>query len=273
MLIKAANVCRKPDLRALGRASARRPRQEDIPSPRHEPQASWVIKMFSVIFEVHPKKEQFELYLALAKDLKPILQGIDGFVDNERFESARRPGWILSHSTWRDEKSVVRWRTVAKHHETQQRGRDDVFQDYHLRVGEVVSDTAPPDGVPLAEQRLDETEVGAGKFATLTEILPASTRAGSLAPSGLADRLSLDRTHSALIDHDVFSSIYSAGKLALLATWRDRSSAEQFEPQLLTEPDTVRHRVVRIVRDYGMFDRRESPQYYPDIPPGPTTHR
>jgi hypothetical protein len=167
----------------------------------------------------------------------------------------------------------VRWRTVAKHHETQQRGRDDVFQDYHLRVGEVVSDTAPPDGVPLAEQRLDETEVGAGKFATLTEILPASIRAGSLDPSGLADRLSLDRTHSALIDHDVFSSIYNAGKLALLASWRDRNSAEQFEPQLPTEADAVRHRVVRIVRDYGMFDRRESPQYYPDIPRGPTVHR
>jgi heme-degrading monooxygenase HmoA len=91
--------------------------------------------MFSVIFEVHPTIEQFDLYLALAKDLRPILQSIDGFIDNERFESTRRPGWILSHSTWRDEKSVVRWRTVAKHHETQQRGRDDVFQDYHLRVG------------------------------------------------------------------------------------------------------------------------------------------
>jgi hypothetical protein len=96
MLSKIANVCRKPNLRALGRASARRSRKT---SPRHESQASWVIKMFSVIFEVHPKKEQLDLYLALAKDLKPILQGIDGFIDNERFESARRPGWILSHST------------------------------------------------------------------------------------------------------------------------------------------------------------------------------
>src|SRR6202041_1373693 len=144
--------------------------------------------MFSVIFEVHPRPERFDLYLDLAKDLKPILEGIDGFIDNERFESARRPGGILSHSTWRDEKSVVRWRTVAKHHETQQRGRDDVFQDYRLRVGEVVSDTAPPDGAPLVEQGLDETEVGAGKFATLTEALPASVGAGSL-PSELADRL------------------------------------------------------------------------------------
>jgi hypothetical protein len=136
-----------------------------------------------------------------------------------------------------------------------------------------VSDTALPDGVRLVEQRLDETEVGAGKFATLTEVLPASTGAGSLTPSEFADRLSLDRKHSALIDHDIFASIYNAGKLALLATWRDRSSAEQFELQLPTEADTVRHRVVRIVRDYGMFDRRESPQYYPDIPRGPTVHR
>jgi heme-degrading monooxygenase HmoA len=63
--------------------------------------------MFSVIFEVNPKQEKFDLYLDLAKGLKPILEGIDGFIDNERFESTRRRGWILSHSTWRDEKSVV----------------------------------------------------------------------------------------------------------------------------------------------------------------------
>jgi hypothetical protein len=28
---------------------------------------------------------------------------------------------------------------------------------------------------------------------------------------------------------------------------------------------SIRHRVIRLVRDYGMFDRRESPQYYPDV--------
>ena len=64
--------------------------------------------MFSVIFEVHPKQEKFDLYLELAKRLRPILEGIDGFIDNERLESNRRRGWILSHSTWRDGKSVVR---------------------------------------------------------------------------------------------------------------------------------------------------------------------
>ena len=34
--------------------------------------------MFSVIFEVHPKQEKFDLYLDLAKGLKPILEEIDG---------------------------------------------------------------------------------------------------------------------------------------------------------------------------------------------------
>jgi heme-degrading monooxygenase HmoA len=59
--------------------------------------------MFSVVFEVYPKREAFDRYLDLAKELRPILERIDGFIDNERFQSSRRPGWILSHSTWRDE--------------------------------------------------------------------------------------------------------------------------------------------------------------------------
>ena len=228
--------------------------------------------MFSVIFEVHPRQERFDLYLDLAKDLRPALQGIDGFIDNERFESTYRPGWILSHSTWRDEKSVVRWRTLAKHHETQQRGRDEVFHNYHLRVGEIVSDTAPPEGASLVEQRLDETEVGAAKFATLTELSPAADAEGPL-PSQLADRLSLDQKQPALIDHDVFASIYNAGKLALLASWRDRRTAEQFQPQVPSGVRDVRHRIVRIVRDYGMFDRRESPQFYREIQQVSVTQR
>src|SRR3979490_2373583 len=178
------------------------------PSLGHEPQASWVIKMFSVIFEVHPKKEQFDLYLALAKDLRPILKSIDGFIDNERFESTRRPGWILSYSTWRDEMALVRWRTVAKHHETQQRGRDEVFQDYHLRVGEIVLDTVLPPGTSIVEQRLDETEIGAAKFATLTEVQLSSNEVHVSAAS-LPDSLEVGHYASDLVDYDVFASIYN----------------------------------------------------------------
>ena len=35
-------------------------------------------------------------------------------------------------------------------------------------------------------------------------------------------------------------------------------------------PEDGRLRRVRVVRDYGMFDRREAPQYYEDVKPSPT---
>src|ERR1700758_1772532 len=119
--------------------------------------------MFSVIFEVLPAQGKKDEDLELAKHLKPILESIDGFIDNERFESRRRPGWVLSHSTWRDEKSVIRWRTEGEHHAVQEKGRFDIFRDYHLRVGEVTFDSDPPKGAAVEERRLDETEVGAAK--------------------------------------------------------------------------------------------------------------
>ena len=28
---------------------------------------------------------------------------------------------------------------------------------------------------------------------------------------------------------------------------------------------SLRHRQVRIIRDYGMFERREAPQFYPEV--------
>jgi len=218
--------------------------------------------VFSVIFEVHPKRTAFDLYLNLAKNLKPMLEGMDGFVDNERFESTSRAGWILSHSTWRDEKALVRWRTIAMHHETQQRGRDEVFEDYHLRVGEIIADTAPPRGLSVVEQHLEETESGEGKFVTLTEFEPRPDCSDTIREDALAG---LVKGHAGLIENEVFASIYNKGKSALLVSWRDRPAADAFQPGTL-RGSHGRHRIIRIVRDYGMYDRRESPQYYPDVP-------
>ena len=54
--------------------------------------------MFSVIFEVHPRPEQWDAYLGNAKMLRPELEQVDGFVDNIRYKSLTRKGWILSLS-------------------------------------------------------------------------------------------------------------------------------------------------------------------------------
>ena len=48
--------------------------------------------MFSVIFEVHPKPDQREAYLANANMLRPELEQVDGFVDNIRYRSLKREG-------------------------------------------------------------------------------------------------------------------------------------------------------------------------------------
>jgi hypothetical protein len=82
--------------------------------------------MFSVIFEVHPKPEQWDAYLGLGKMLKPELEKIEGFVDNIRYRSLRHDGWLLSLSDCR---------TQAKHHVVQEKGRSDIFLDDHLRIG------------------------------------------------------------------------------------------------------------------------------------------
>ena len=129
--------------------------------------------MFAVIFEVQPKKERWNDYLDLAKFLKPRLEAIEGFVDIERFSSKRTEGRLLSLSTWRDEKAVVRWRTQGEHHGAQEKGRLEIFEDYHLRVGEVTDDSAPPKGLSIEQKRFDETEIGEAKVVTITELTPA----------------------------------------------------------------------------------------------------
>lgn len=220
--------------------------------------------MFSVIFEVHPAEGRKEAYLGHAKELKPILESIDGFIDNERFGSRSRPGWVLSHSTWRDEKSVIRWRTQAKHHPIQEKGRSEVFSDYHLRVGEITADSRPPEGVPVREQRFDVTEVGTATLCTLLELTP---RDGATLPedeAALLDAVGLDRGAPGLDAVEIYESIYEPGKLLVLGSWRVPEAAGAFRPADVPGAE-ARHRAVRVIRDYGMFDRRESPQYYPEV--------
>jgi heme-degrading monooxygenase HmoA len=228
--------------------------------------------MFSVIFEVLPAEGKKDEYLELAKHLKPILESIDGFVDNERFESQLRPGWVLSHSTWRDEKSVVRWRTEGEHHAVQEQGRFEIFQDYHLRVGDVMADTAPPKEAPIREQRFDETDVGKAKIATLTEIVPVKDAAFATQADLLPGHLGLDVNGSAVAEYDVWASIYNPGKMALLIGWKDANAAESWRPKPIDGIEKLRHRRIRVVRDYGRFDRREAPQFYPDVKGRETKH-
>ena len=167
---------------------------------------------------------------------------------------------------------MVRWRTEGEHHTVQEKGRFEIFQDYHLRVGEVTYDSDPPKEAPILERRFDETEVGLAKVATLTEIVPAKGAAFAHQNDLLPAHLGLDQRSAAVVEHDVFAGIYNPGKLALLIGWKDAEAACAWSPERIVGVEELRHRRIRIVRDYGRFDRREAPQFYEDVKERETLH-
>src|ERR1700747_1375479 len=67
------------------------------------------------------------------RNLLDFASFVDGFVESERFESRRRLGWGLSHSTWLGQKidgSMTHNKLII-----QKRGRSESLEDYNLRIG------------------------------------------------------------------------------------------------------------------------------------------
>jgi heme-degrading monooxygenase HmoA len=176
--------------------------------------------MFSVLFEVHPRSDQWDAYLGYAKMLRPELEQLDGFVDNIRYRSLTREGWILSLSSWRDEKSLVRWRTRMRHHQVQEKGRSEILSDYHLRVGQLTRDTRLPAGYALDEQRLDETEVGEGTTVTLIDGQRPPDWVEGAGADAVASWLGLAPDAPGLVAWDVFDAVLTPGDVIVLMSAR-----------------------------------------------------
>ncbi|WP_163407691.1 antibiotic biosynthesis monooxygenase family protein [Flavobacterium ajazii] len=96
--------------------------------------------MIAVIFEVIPNEGKKEEYLDIAVSLKPELNRIEGFISIERFQSLSDPGKILSLSFWKNEESIQQWRNLEMHRQAQEKGRNKIFKDYHLRIATVIRD-------------------------------------------------------------------------------------------------------------------------------------
>ena len=96
--------------------------------------------MIAVIFEVEPAAGRRDAYLGIAAELRPLLDGIDGFLSIERFQSLVDPNRILSLSFWRDEEAVKAWRNTEEHRQAQLSGRGGIFAGYRLRIAHVVRD-------------------------------------------------------------------------------------------------------------------------------------
>ena len=145
--------------------------------------------MFLVIFEVHAKSDKSDVYASRVNLLKQELKQIEGFIDQSLSRRLTREGWLLSLSTWRDEKALVRWRTHPIHHAMQEKCRSEIFVDYHLRIGQLTRDTGLPAGYVLREQRLDTTEAGQGNTAMLINAKRPGELAENAGPEAIAQWL------------------------------------------------------------------------------------
>lgn len=96
--------------------------------------------MVVVIFESWPKPGKIDTYLNMAAALMPLVEGFDGFISIERFQSVTEEGKMVALSFWRDEAAVVAWRNVVEHRRIQDGSRKNVFDDYRLRVANVTRD-------------------------------------------------------------------------------------------------------------------------------------
>ncbi len=91
-----------------------------------------------VLFEVKPKEEGREDYLARAATLKSHLEAQQGFVSAERFSSLSEPGKLLSLSVWENEAAAAAWRRQIDHRQSQRAGHDELFENYRITVASVL---------------------------------------------------------------------------------------------------------------------------------------
>lgn len=96
--------------------------------------------MIAVIFEVTPTDEGKQEYLSIAAELREYLQEMPGFISIERFQSLNDERKILSLSFWEDEAAISRWRNLEQHRTAQSKGRHALFENYRIRVGQVIRD-------------------------------------------------------------------------------------------------------------------------------------
>ena len=205
--------------------------------------------MISQFFEVQIKEGQVDRYLDLAASLKPSLEAMGGCLFIDRFKSLSRNNLLLSYQIWQDEGSMVAWRVDAKHHTVQETGREKVFSDYRIRIAQVVHEERPQQ-TPWHPERLSPYNDHNRRPPTFVVASESNNR-----------ELPIDATGN----RDVFESINRPGVFAHLIDAPSLDVAVEFGKKLFSDSTTEYIRVFEVMRDYGMFDRSEAPQYYPPV--------
>ena len=207
--------------------------------------------MISQFFEVQVKEGQANRYLDLAAGLKPSLEAMGGCLFIDRFKSLSRKNLLLSYQIWQDEGSMIAWRVDAKHHTVQETGRERVFADYRIRIAQVIHEERPEKSAWRPERLSPYNDP---KRRPPTYVIASESRNRELPVETSWKR-------------DVFESVYRPGIVAHLIDVPSPDAGVGLGRQLFADSTTEYFRVFEVMRDYGMFNREEAPQYYPPVPP------
>ena len=205
--------------------------------------------MISQFFEIQIKEGHINRYMDLAAALKPALTEMGDCLFIDRFKSLTRENLLLSYQIWQDEGSMTAWRVDRSHHRVQELGRESIFSDYRIRIAQVIHEARPgkPSSQPERRTPYNDPARRRPTYVIATESknaeLPVGTR----------------------WQRDSFASMYRPGYFAHLVDVPDERAGVEFGTRLFADPTTEYFRVFEVMRDYGMYDRTEAPQYYPPV--------
>jgi heme-degrading monooxygenase HmoA len=207
--------------------------------------------VISQFFEIQPKEGHADAYMDLAASLKPALEVNGGCLFIDRYKSLSRENLLFSYQIWQDEGSMTAWRVNSGHHKIQVAGREQVFADYRIRIAQVIYEARPSKPFWQPER--------------LTPYNDPARRAPTYVLASESENAKLPAVTE--WRHDSFASMYRPGNFAHLVDLPDRQSGIEFGERLFADQTTEYFRIFEVMRDYGMYDRAEAPQYYPPVGP------
>lgn len=199
---------------------------------------------YYVIFEGTVPDDKLAVAEQYYKTLHPKLLQVSGFIEESNFASPHTPEKSVAISQWEDEAAIRRWRNKSTHLRIQEKASTGVFESYRIRIGPALGSDQDSSNMALS---------GAGQCVVLYQ---REKHEGSLnndiAP--LVDDSHTLELKEALLD----CSVYQASQTVWISTWRSETAADRFEKLIRRTPGDAIWRV-RVLRDYGKFDRKDAP--------------
>lgn len=201
--------------------------------------------MQTLLFEVQPRQGHEEHYFTHAAKLRPILMQHDGLLFIERYRSLSREGVVLSHSLWRDEASIARWRTEKHHHQSQAAGRYKHFKDYRIRISHAL--------VHYDEEGEQHQWSTAGMYA---ENASADARYLTIIRAKAQPNTEYG---------ECFESVTEANSFISIAEVASEEAGQKLSTSAQGDSNTITVIFARVSRDYGMYERTEAPQFFAPV--------